>query len=106
MGTQPDPMSKYVRRKILDVFRVNLRSTAHQYGPYFRKTRPADNRSRRSTQINTMLDKFRWGMFIPTRLGIAGTSRRDQPLDIFREQIMQEDLFVDRRAQFDNALFS
>src|SRR5713101_6876104 len=67
---EPDAVAEDVLCEVLDVFRVDLRAPADQQRPYLRQAAPADDRARRGTEIDAVLDELGRRMRVPVRLGV------------------------------------
>src|SRR6266540_6358646 len=101
---EPDAVAQDVRREILNVLRVHLRSLPDQQRPDFREPSPADDRARGRTEVDAVLDQLRRRVSVPVGFGVVRTRGGDQALDVPREPLVQEHLLVDGAAQLDDPL--
>src|SRR5262245_27430852 len=104
LRSQPDAMSKDVRREILYILRVDLRAAVAQQGPYLCQPAPADDRSRRCSQVDPGFDERRGRTLQPGGIGVERPGCGHQTLDVFADPLMEKDEGVDLCTQLDDAL--
>src|SRR5262245_65299214 len=98
MRTEPDAVAEHERREVLDFFRKLLGPAALQERPHLGEPAPTDDRAWRRAKVDAALDQIRRRMLTPFGVGIEGTGRGNEPLDVLAQAIVQEHLLIDQRA--------